>query len=77
VVEDEQAAVAHALATSQAGDLVVVFGDDVQRCWGQITAFHADGPQAPSDPAAFDGAPPFTLPSGRRLVRDARGVRLA
>lgn len=77
VVEDEQAAVAHALATSQAGDLVVVFGDDVQRCWGQITAFHSDGAAASPDAPGYDDAPPFTLPSGRRLVRDARGVRLA
>ncbi len=77
VVEDEQTAVAQALATAAAGDLVVIFGDNVDRCWGQITDFRATLDPAPTAAATAEDTPPFTLPSGRRLVRDARGVRLA
>ena len=43
VVLDEQEAVAHALATAAPGDLVVVFGDDITRCWKQIIRFDPTG----------------------------------
>lgn len=36
VIEDERESVAAALQRGQAGDLVVIFGDDITRCWKQI-----------------------------------------
>jgi cyanophycin synthetase len=36
VIEDEQEAVSAALARGQRGDLLVIFGDDITRCWKQI-----------------------------------------
>jgi cyanophycin synthetase len=35
----EEAAVERALETAQPGDLVVLFGDDLDRCWRQIVSF--------------------------------------
>ncbi|HYE96632.1 MAG TPA: cyanophycin synthetase [Rubricoccaceae bacterium] len=39
VVVDEQDAVAHALRTARHGDLVLIFGDKIARCWEQIVRF--------------------------------------
>ena len=77
VVFDEQEAVLHGLRTSAPGDLLVVFGDHTTRCWDQITGFHpAEAPVTPV--VATEGeTPTFTLPDGRKLVREKRGVRLA
>ena len=36
LVPDETEAVAHALSLAEPGDLVVVFGDQISRCWEQI-----------------------------------------
>lgn len=80
-VEREADAVAHALRLGAPGDLVVVFADDTRRTWDQITAFKAErDAERGSDPAPAhrdDDTPTFTLSSGQKLVRDARGVRLA
>jgi cyanophycin synthetase len=43
VIPDEQEAVAAALQMARAGDLVLVFGDAIQRCWTQIVEFQPDG----------------------------------
>ncbi|MBE2186351.1 MAG: cyanophycin synthetase [Rhodothermales bacterium] len=76
-IPDEQEAIQHALRTAQHGDLVVIFGDDVARSWKQITDFRTEAGPSTSAPTTEDETPHFTLPSGMRLVRDTRGVRLA
>jgi cyanophycin synthetase len=66
------------------GDLVVLFVDQVSRCWNQV--IHYEGHVATvvsaetSKPAhSFVEADPeaFSMDSGVRLVRDERGVRVA
>jgi cyanophycin synthetase len=58
----EEAAVAKALETAQAGDLLVIFGDKLARVWDQIVGFggglrqDAGAPAAPPLPAATAGA---------------------
>lgn len=84
VIPDEVKAVEAALAMAQDGDLVVIFGDNIQRCWKQVAGFKASegvsveqesGKLATSfveeDPEAF------TLEPGAELIRDERGVRIA
>jgi cyanophycin synthetase len=84
VITAEHEAVLHALNSASEGDLVVIFGDDITRCWKQIINFEADddgdsdqgdGKAVTSyveeDPAAF------RLEPGDELIRDERGVRIA
>jgi cyanophycin synthetase len=84
VIPDEQRAVEISLDTAREGDLVVIFGDNIQRCWKQVAGFKTDeekldpaksGKLAPSFVEADPGA--FTLKPGADLVRDERGVRIA
>jgi cyanophycin synthetase len=84
VIADERAAVAAALATASAGDLLLIMGDNIRRCWKQITNFSPELDAAESDPVQEAPAPRGTvelpdldLPPVDRLVRDERGVRLA
>ena len=71
-------------------DAVLVFADNVTRCWKQIIYFGRDPSAAPptsapagavAAPEAPDELPPLEdlgqLPEGATLVRDERGVRLA
>ena len=66
------------------GDLVVIFGDNISRCWKQVAGFKSDEDAAPdttvgklavsfveSDPDAF------SLDAEAELIRDERGVRIA
>ncbi len=88
IVIDEQEAVDHALRLAQLGDLLVIFGDNITRCWKQITHFrpngHGDGdgaatvpPIAATVPTDGEGEPgPFSVGEGQQFVRDERGVRL-
>ncbi len=60
VIPDEESAVPHALSLAGPGDLVVVFGDQIERCWDQIVHFGAatgDGQAAPL-PAPAEAGPP-------------------
>ncbi len=80
VIDDEQEAVTAALAGARAGDLVLVFGDNVSRCWEQIVTFqpvHAER-RAVRRPEQGNGAtvPPSEAAIPRAVVRDVRGVRL-
>ena len=84
VVDEEPAAVEAALALARPHDLVLIFGDDVNRTWKQIIYFKPGGladdaarsgdragapvPRPPPEPSKFDAD---------RLIRDERGVRLA
>ncbi|WP_420454621.1 cyanophycin synthetase [Rubrivirga sp.] len=65
IVPDEAQAVDHALGLAGPGDLVVVFGDKIERCWDQIVHFGAPsgdgqaGSEASNGPAhAGEPAPP-------------------
>ncbi|MFK7958435.1 MAG: cyanophycin synthetase [Lysobacterales bacterium] len=84
IVSDEQQAVNHALQLAAEGDLLVIFGDEITRCWKQIIHFEFTGETNPSaaqsssavtniqsDPQAFE------MDQDDRLIRDERGVRLA
>lgn len=84
VITSEQEAVHEAMSRAVEGDLVVIFGDNITRCWKQIVNFEGEnttrehepeGKLATSyieeDPAAFQ------LEPGDELIRDERGVRIA
>ena len=84
VVPDEKQAVDRALEEARVDDLLLVFGDEVQRTWDQVVGFQADdsGPMATAQPgeATSSSPPPPPVPSavhGEELIRDERGVRLA
>jgi cyanophycin synthetase len=84
VIPDEVQSVSSALEMANEGDLVVLFVDNISRCWNQV--IHFEG-QAEETVSAETGAPvhsfvesdpdAFTLDEGVRLVRDERGVRVA
>jgi cyanophycin synthetase len=84
VIPDEQEAIFAALSGAGTGDLLLVLGDNISRCWKQITKFSPELETLPSEPARQVAVPvqpadlpEFDLPSPDRLVRDERGVRLA
>ena len=81
VIEDEQEAVAAALTDARAGDLVLIFGDNVNRSWEQIVTFQPVDAErrAIRRPVQGNGAtvPPDESAIPRAFVRDVRGVRLA
>ena len=91
IVVDEQQAIEAALHLARPGDLVLVFGDNVTRCWKQIIYHGGRGaPRAgEASPSASAGSPGAMAsdgdPSehagfwqGAPLVRDSEGgVRLA
>ena len=82
IVPDEQDAVNHALSIAGQGDLVLVLGDDITRCWKQIIYFDAgsrDSERAPSKTTAppLPDMPEFSFDEELELIQDERGVRLA
>jgi cyanophycin synthetase len=84
VIEDEIQAIDAALASCHHGDLLVIFGDKISRCWKQITKFKSDGhpiaTPAPevvrAEPLETAPVPPRKLDWGGTLVEDERGVRV-
>jgi cyanophycin synthetase len=87
IIPDEQEAVQAVLEMAEPNDLVLIFADNVTRCWKQIIYFGRDpsavaaATSAPSEPVPPDDLPPLDdlgrLPLGGNLIRDERGVRLA
>jgi len=84
VIPDEVEATARALALAKAGDLVLIYGDDITRTWKQITSHQSDGEapvaaQSRRAPTRIDAPdlPEAALGRGEELIRDERGVRLA
>jgi cyanophycin synthetase len=84
IVPDEMLAVEGALDMANEGDLVVLFVDQVNRCWNQVIHYEGHGTTVVSAKAtkpahSFVEPDPeaFSLDSGVRLVRDERGVRVA
>tara|TARA_B110000977_G_C10822595_1_gene394838 strand:- start:92 stop:670 length:579 start_codon:yes stop_codon:yes gene_type:complete len=83
IIADEKASVARALEFCDVGDLLVVFGDDITRCWKQIIHFKADGSAREIESHKKDSSEGtelvehFELADGQSLIRDERGVRIA
>ncbi len=83
-VIDEQESVAHALRCGSRGDLVLILGDNIPRCWAQISQFKdvCEGEQEQSlapdtsieTPLKFE-SDVFSMDT--ELIADERGVRLA
>ncbi len=83
IIPDEREAVDHALRSAGAGDLVLVFGDEITRTWKQIIHFDSGTEPQRSEPAppavslVEDESPlEASLLDESRIVRDERGVRL-
>jgi cyanophycin synthetase len=87
IIPDEQEAVDAILGMAEPNDLVLIFADNVTRCWKQIIYFGRDPSSTPAPETARaealppDDLPPLEdlgqLPAGATLIRDERGVRLA
>jgi len=85
VLPEEVAATAAALEIAAAGDLVLIFGDKIERTWRQIEEFSSEGAVTPPPTEAPTAPPPVVLPDlpddlldeGESLIRDERGVRIA
>lgn len=81
VVPDEQEAVEAGLGLAQDGDLLVIFGDNIIRCWKQIVYFGGDREDRVIDEQAaqevVEAPIEVALEDGQYLISDDRGVRLA
>ncbi len=82
VVADEADAVDAALNMAAEGDLLLIFGDNIARCWKQIIGFNKDK-QKPNQ-ASSDNSVSNVITDGdsemiesMQLIKDDRGVRLA
>lgn len=83
VIADERDSIARALDFCSVGDLLVVFGDDITRCWKQIIHLKTDGSgleiesKKENSSEVTDEVEHFELSDGQSLIRDERGVRIA
>ena len=82
MIPDEVEAVDKALQSARQDDLLIIFGDEITRCWKQIINFNSDGNVAKPGSSAISKdhqtpAEGFVIDKDQRLVRDDRGVRLA
>jgi cyanophycin synthetase len=66
------------------GDMVVIFGDNIERCWKQVAGHQVEdvesgGFEVENSVQSFVEEDPeaFTLEPGAELIRDERGVRIA
>lgn len=86
VIPSESEAVEAGLSSCHGGDLVVILGDNITRCWKQIVHFNEDGKKKikTSDTPSQDYPEKlyepvehkFELLQGQRLVQDERGVHI-
>jgi cyanophycin synthetase len=85
VIPSESDAVEKGLQDCQKGDLLIILGDDITRCWKQIVHFNDVGDsQVESEEPSQDYPEKlfepvehkFELEQGQSLVHDDRGVRL-
>ena len=83
IIPSEVDAVDHSLRIAEQDDLLLIFGDKLQRTWEQITRFHPDTPRPEaSDEVTAPRVDLPDLPQGDmdvvgRVMRDERGVYLA
>ena len=85
VIPSEQDAIEAALNQCEQGDLLIILGDDITRCWKQIVHFNGGESVKPSQEEPSHAYPEklfesiehkFELAEGQRLAHDERGVRL-
>lgn len=86
IIPSETEAVEAGLASCDAGDLLIILGDNITRCWKQIVRFNEgdeprelktekpsqDFPEKLFEPVEHK----FELQAGQRLVQDDRGVHI-
>ncbi|MGB5336012.1 MAG: cyanophycin synthetase [Woeseiaceae bacterium] len=82
VIPDEQESTQRALETAQAGDLVLILGDNTTRAWKQIIYFnsgaHATEPGSKkSITIELPDSDDFELSEDLEIISDERGVRIA
>ncbi|MEM7762625.1 MAG: cyanophycin synthetase [Pseudomonadota bacterium] len=81
LVPDEQEAVIAGLAACAPGDLLLILGDNVRRCWKQIIYYQVDEQQAEKKTESVTLVPvpelSFELDPSLELIQDERGVRVA
>ncbi len=82
VVPDEQEANAHALEMAEAGDLILVLGDNITRTWKQIIYFNSGSriDKRGNKPATSVELPhfgDFSFDGDVEIISDERGVRIA
>ncbi|MEM5496393.1 cyanophycin synthetase [Paraglaciecola mesophila] len=85
VIPSEEEAIESALNQCEKGDLLIILGDDITRCWKQIVHYNAEEGDATTEDEPSHTYPEklyepiehkFELAEGQRLVHDERGVRL-
>ncbi|VAW40796.1 Cyanophycin synthase [hydrothermal vent metagenome] len=86
IIADEEQAVKTGLQTAQEGDLLLIFGDNITRCWKQIIHFNKENQKSNqpkgdtavsnviADTNSHDNEKDFAV---MQLIKDERGVRLA
>ena len=74
-VYEEQEAIERSLATAEPGDLLVIFGDNLQRAWQLITGFGKQGAGATAP--AFEAAAGIAAEPGRTERREVAARRRA
>jgi cyanophycin synthetase len=84
IISNEPAAVSAALEMASEGDLLVIFGDDIDRCWKQIAGYEPEDtnggeakPETLVQSFVEEDPEAFMLDPGAELIRDDRGVRIA
>ena len=83
IIASEEDAVDAALQKCQDGDLLLIFGDDITRCWKQIIGFNPENQQSktPSNDTMTSSViideDEKELIQSMDLIKDDRGVRLA
>jgi cyanophycin synthetase len=84
VIAAETEAIKASLEMAREGDLVVIFGDNIERCWKQVVGYQVDAVDSqdvevemPAQSFVEEDPEAFTLEPGAELIRDERGVRIA
>jgi cyanophycin synthetase len=84
VIPDEVDAIEEALDMARERDLVVIFGDNIDRCWNQVAGHQVEesedndtAPEKTVQSFVEEDPEAFTLEPGSELIKDERGVRIA
>jgi cyanophycin synthetase len=84
VIAQEADAVLAALDMAEEGDLLVIFGDDIKRCWKQVAGYEVgESGRRKSETRTLvesfveEDPEAFQLDADMELIRDERGVRIA
>lgn len=86
IIPSEADAVEGGLSSCDAGDLLVILGDNITRCWKQIVHFNEDGerkiessekPSSDFPEKLYETVEnKFELSEGQSIVHDERGVHI-